>query len=98
METYWKLKIKFRKRISATGNMERDFRIDWEVAKTRILSILKQRFEQDKSGLSNAEIRQLVNMIRQQVIRLMKELIDENPDIPHPGRGKYARYYFKTED
>ena len=95
--TYWKLKAEFHKRISATGHLERDSRIDWDAAKTRILSVLKQRFEQDKSGLSNAQIRQIINMSRKQVIRLMKELIDENPAIPHPGRGKYARYYFKDK-
>ena len=93
--TYWKLKTEFHKRISATGHLERDSRIDWDTAKTEILSVLKQRFEKDKSGLSNAEIRQIINISRKQVIRLMKELIDENPAIPPPGKGKYARYYFK---
>jgi len=34
-------------------------------------------------------------MNRKQVLGLMKELIKENPSIPHPGRGKNARYYFK---
>lgn len=31
---------------------------------------------------------------RKQVIRLMKELMEENSNIQPPGRGKYARYRF----
>ncbi len=96
--TYWKLNAVLHNRLSASGHFERNARIDLEAAKTRILSVLKQRSEQRKPGLSNAEIRQIVSMNRKQVIRLMKELMKENPSIPHPGRGKYARYCIQKDD
>jgi ATP-dependent DNA helicase RecG len=41
--TYWTLRPDFHYRLSAPGHPERDRRIDWEAAKTRVLSILKGR-------------------------------------------------------
>lgn len=90
--TYWNLRPDLHRRISAPGHPERDRRIDWEAAKTRVLSILKQRAERGEPGLSNAEIRQITHMDRNQVVRLMRELRQENPEIRAPGRGRWARY------
>jgi ATP-dependent DNA helicase RecG len=56
------------------------------------LSVLKERARRGEPGLSNAEIRQITHFDRKQVIRLMKELMKETPNIQPPGRGKYARY------
>lgn len=94
--TYWMLRPDIHRRIAAPGSPERDRRIDWEAAKTRVLSILKQRAERRELGLSNAEIRQITRLDRKQVVRLMKELLAENPAIRPPGRGKYARYQFNV--
>ena len=52
-------------------------RIERETAKTRILSILKQKAKRDESGLSNAEIRKITRASRDQVKRFMVELRDE---------------------
>jgi len=90
--TYWRLRSDLHRRLSAPGHPERDRRIDWEAAKTRVLSILKQRAERGESGLSNAEIRQITHLDRNQVVRLMRELRQENPQIQEPGRGRWARY------
>ena len=46
------------------------------------------------SVLNNKEVRQITHFDRFQTIRLMKELIAENPDIQKPGRGRNARYAF----
>lgn len=67
-------------------------RIDWESAKTRILSILKQRSKDGEPGLRNAEIRALTHFDRNQVFRLMRELQTENPKVTVTGRGVGARH------
>jgi len=90
--TYWILRPDLHRRLSAPGHPERDRRIEWEAAKTRVLSILQQRAERGEPGLSNAEIRQITHMNRNQVVRLMRELRRENPEIRSPGRGRWARY------
>lgn len=56
--TYWTLRPDIYRRLAGPGLPERDRRIDWEAAKTRILSILKQRSGRDEPGLSSKEIRQ----------------------------------------
>ena len=47
---------------------DRDKRLDKESIKIRILSILKER------NLTNAQIRQMTGMDRQQVLRFMHEI------------------------
>jgi ATP-dependent DNA helicase RecG len=91
------LRYDLHRRISAPGHPERDRRIDWEAAKTRVLSVLKQRARRGEAGLSNAEIRQMTHLNRFQVIRLMRELMAENPGIEKPGRGRKACYAITRE-
>ncbi|GIV04368.1 MAG: hypothetical protein KatS3mg015_3198 [Fimbriimonadales bacterium] len=95
--TYWNLRADLHRRLSAPGHPERDRRIDWEAAKTRVLSVLKQRAERGEPGLSNAEIRQITHLDRNQVFRLMKELRKENSEIKGPGRGRWARYEWSKQ-
>lgn len=90
--TYWVLRHDLHHRLYASGNPERDRRIDWEAAKTRVLSVLMERARRGQVGLSNEEIRKITHFNRDQVVRLMQQLRMENPDISHPGRGRYARY------
>jgi ATP-dependent DNA helicase RecG len=90
--TWWNLRPDLHRRLSAPGHPERDRRIDWEAAKTRVLSVLKQRAGRGEPGLSNAEIRQITHLDRNQVVRLMRELRREHPEIQAPGRGRWARY------
>jgi len=95
--TYWTLRPDLHRLLSAPGHPERDRRIDWEAAKTRVLSVLKQRAERGEPGLSNAEIRQITHLDRAQVKRLMAELSRENAATLE-GRGRGARWLFKRED
>lgn len=95
--TYWMLSPDLHRRLSVPGHPERDRRIDWEAAKTRVLSVLKQRVERGEPGLSNAEVRQITHLDRAQVKRLMAELRKENAAILE-GRGRGARWLFKRED
>ena len=93
--TYWVLRPELHRRLSASGHPERDRRIDWEAAKTRVLSVLKMRAERSEQGLTNREIRQITHLDRSQSYRLMRQLIQENPTIKPPSRGRYARYELK---
>jgi ATP-dependent DNA helicase RecG len=65
--TYWTLRYDLHRRLSGPGHPERDRRIDWEAAKTRVLSVLRQRAQRQESGLSNAEIRKIMHFDRSQV-------------------------------
>jgi ATP-dependent DNA helicase RecG len=95
--TYWMLRPDLHRRLIADGHPERDRRIDWEAAKTRVLSVLKQRSERNEAGFSNSEIRQITHLNRHQVLRLMRELIEENPRVELVGQGRFARYRFNED-
>ena len=91
---YWRIYHDLYKRLSEGGQGEVPRRIDWEAAKTRVLSILIERARRGEPGLSNREIRQITHFDRNQVYRLMAELRQENPDLQPPGRGRHARHEF----
>lgn len=94
---YWSLRPAIHSGLAGPGHPERDRRIDWEAAKTRVASILKQRYERgDKSGLPNKEIRSITRFSRQQVSKMMTELRKEMPQIVTEGYGAGAKYYWKT--
>ncbi len=92
--TYWSIRSDLYHRLAGPGTPERTRRIDWEAAKTRVLSVLKERSHRGEPGLGNEEIRRITHYDRFQVIRLMKELMHENPEIAKPGQGRNARYCF----
>ncbi|MBI3303168.1 MAG: AAA family ATPase, partial [Deltaproteobacteria bacterium] len=92
---YWTLRPELYRRSSAPGHPERDRRIDWEAAKTRVLSILKQRAERGEPPLTNAEARAITHLDRKQVNRLLHELQDEG-HARIEGHGRGARYYYEA--
>ncbi len=77
-------------------NAETRRRIDWDAAKTRVLSILIERAKRGEAGLTNKEIRQITRFDRNHAYRLMRELREENPQIQPPGKGKHARYEYRN--
>ena len=89
------MKPSLHKRLEGVGNAERNQRIDWDVAKTRILNMLKQRAKRSEPGMSNAEVREVTGYDRQQVNRLIHELESESVRLTGHGRG--ARYGFTGE-
>lgn len=91
--TYWRLRYDLHRRLSAPGHPDRDRRIDWEAAKTRVLSVLKQRAERGEQGLSNAEIRRITHLDRGQVKRLMMELCREGTALLQ-GKGRGSRWIY----
>lgn len=96
--TYWTLRPELHNRLAEDGHHERDRRIDWEAAKTRVLSILMDRDKRGEPGLSNQEIRRITAYDRNHVFRLMTELRAENPSIKPPGKGAHARYVINTSE
>ena len=95
--SYWCVHPDLYNRLTEGDQGEARRRIDWEAAKTRVLSILIERARRGEPGLSNKEIRQVTRFDRNQVHRLMTELRRENPDLQPPERGKYARHEFKDD-
>ena len=92
---YWSIHPDLYNRLTEDHQGEASGRINWEAAKSQVLSILIERARRGETGLSNKEIRQITRFNRNQVHRLMIELRQENPDLQPPGRGKYARYEIK---
>jgi ATP-dependent DNA helicase RecG len=92
---YWVLAAKLVQRLRPGSRDEAQRRIDWEGAKTRVLSILKQRAERGEGGISNKEIRAITHYDRNQSYRLMKELRSENLRIKSESHGKGARYVWE---
>jgi len=91
--TYWILRYDLHQRLSGPGHPERDRRIEWEAAKIRVLSVLKQRAERGEPGLQNAEVRRITHLDRQQVNRLIHELEKEG-QVRMEGHGRGARYRY----
>jgi len=91
--TYWTLCHDLHRRLAAPGHPERDRRIDWEAAKTRVLSVLKQRAERAEPELGNANVRQITHFDRQQVNRLIHELEREG-QVKIEGYGRGAKYRY----
>ena len=92
---YWTLRPGVHGQLAAPGDPGRDKRVDWEAAKTRILSILKQKAQRGEDGLRNKEIRAITLLDRNQTGRLMRELRAEAPGVVTEGHGAGARYLWK---
>lgn len=96
--SYWCLRPDLSDRIATGRHPGRDRRLDWEAAKTRVLSLLKQRAERGEPGLSNQDLRQVTRLGRKDIVTLMAELREEDPHVAHPGLGRFARYRYTFND
>ena len=93
---YWCIDLALYKRLADDGQAEKRRRIDWEAAKTRVLSILMERARRGEPGLSNKEIRQITRYDRSQARRLMQELMQENAGLRQVGERRWARYEYSN--
>jgi len=91
---YWCMIPELYRRLSEATDVEKRRRIDWEAAKTRVLSILMERARRDEPGLDNQEIRQITYFDRNQARRLMQQLMEENPKLKKTGERRWARYEY----
>lgn len=90
--TWWRMKPALHRKLDGAGHAERDQRIDLDVAKTRVLNMLKRRQSQGLPGLSNAEVREVTGYTRLQVNRLIHAL--EAESVRMVGHGRGARYEY----
>jgi ATP-dependent DNA helicase RecG len=90
--TYWTMAPALHRRLAGPGHPERDRRIDWEAAKTRVLSVLMERARRQEPGMTNAEVRAMTQFDRQQVNRLIHELEPEG--VQMSGHGAASRYAY----
>ena len=89
---YWCISSHLYSRLAEGKAGEARRRIDWDAAKTRVLSVLLERARQHEQGLSNREIRQITRVSRSQARQLMKELMRENEHIRQVGERRWSRY------
>lgn len=89
--TYWTLDPVIHAQLAAPGLPERNRRIDAEAAKTRLLSVLRQRARRGEPGLTNAQARAITHFGRERVKRLMDELRREGV-VQVEGTRKNARW------
>lgn len=90
--TWWRIAPHLHRQLAGPGHPERDQRIEWEAAKTRVLSVLMERARRGEPGLTNAEVRAITRQDRQQVNRLIHELETEGVRLIGHARG--ARYVY----
>jgi ATP-dependent DNA helicase RecG len=95
---YWCMSPALYTRLADDGQAEKRRRIDWEAAKTRVLSILMERAKRAEAGLSNQEIRQITHYDRNQARRLMQELLAENHQITQSGERRWTRYEYSMRN
>lgn len=93
---YWCMQPELYNRLAEDGQGEARRRIDWEAAKTRVLSILMERARRNEPGLSNKDIRQITRFDRNQARRLMQELMQENAGLQKVGERRWARYEYSN--
>lgn len=91
--TWYRMRPALHRRLEGLGDAERSQRIEWDVAKTRVLNMLKQRHKRNEAGMTNAEVRAVTSYSRLQVNRLIHELEDEGVMLQGHGRG--ARYEYR---
>ncbi len=89
--TYWRLRSEVHERLEAGGDAERDRRISWDAAKTRILSVLSERAKAGE-GMSNEDVRRIAALDRFQATRLLNELRDEH-GVYCEGDRRWARWF-----
>ncbi len=94
--TYWTLRSHLYRQLASSGHPDRDRRISWEAAKTRGLSVLMQRCKRGEPGLSNAEVRQITRLDRQQANRLIHEW-ERDGQARIEGYGRGARYVYPAQ-
>jgi len=92
--TYWCMHPELYRRLAGDGQGEARRRIDWDAAKTRVLSILMERSRRGEQGLSNQEIRQITRFDRSQARRLIQQLMQENSGLHQTGERRWARYEY----
>jgi ATP-dependent DNA helicase RecG len=94
---YWALHPAIHRELELEGHPYGDRRTEWEAAKMHVLSMLRQQKDSSEKFLTNADIRKITRLNRDQVKRLMKDLRDQHPQITYTGNRRSARYYYQDQ-
>lgn len=90
---YWILSPETRARLNGAGTRMALSTIDLASAKSRILKLIRTRASRGEPPLANADVRDVVLLGRQQVNRLIHELVDDG-QVRIEGHGRGARYVY----
>ncbi len=92
---YWSLHPAIYRELELDGHPYGDRRTEWEAAKMHVLSMLRQQKDSPDKYLTNADIRKITRLNRDQVKRLMRELRDQYPQITYNGNRRSSKYYYR---
>lgn len=94
--SYWSVAPSLYRKLVDGENNEARRRIEWDAAKTRVLSMLMDRAKRGEAGISNKEIRQVTKFSRSHALRLIKELQEENPEqVCKQGKAAHTTYVWR---
>jgi ATP-dependent DNA helicase RecG len=94
---YWILHPAIYRELELDGHPYGDRRTEWEAAKMHVLSMLRQQKDSPENYLTNADIRKITRLNRDQVKRLMRELREQHPQIICDGIRRSAKYYYQEK-
>lgn len=92
---YWTLQPGVHRQLELVGHPFGDRRTEWDAAKMHVLSMLRERKNSEENSLTNADIRTITRLDRDQVKRLMRDLRRQYPQIICEGTTRAARYYYR---
>src|SRR5690625_4767170 len=96
--SYWSIAPSLYRKLVSDGNNESRRRIEWDAAKTRVLSMLMDRARRGEAGISNREIRQVTKFSRSHALNLIKELQQENPgQVVKQGKAAQTTYVWQEK-
>ena len=93
----WRLRVEVERRLTSDSSPTRSRQAQLEAAVSTILRVLRDRHEKREPGLSNAEIRELTSLDREQVKYVMRK-IKKDGLVDSAGRGGAARWHFVGTD
>jgi ATP-dependent DNA helicase RecG len=92
-DTTWRLRAEVERRLTSETSPTRSRQAQLEAAISVILRTLRDRHEKGEPGLSNADIRQLTSLDREQVKYVMRK-IKKDGMVEADGRGGATRWRF----
>jgi ATP-dependent DNA helicase RecG len=94
---YWALHPAIYRELEVNGHPYGDRRTEWEAAKMHVLSMLRQQKDTPEKYLTNADIRKITRLNRDQVKRLMRELREQHLQITYAGNRRSAKYFYRDQ-
>lgn len=94
--TYWTLRPEVHAKLVLGAGAEGSRKLEWEVAKTRIMNVIRRQADRGEAPLVNSDVRRITGFDRHQVYRLIHEFVDEGR-LRIDGHGRAAEYIYRDE-